>query len=78
MNGTNIKVIVSYQVAFEKLLFLHAKHTGDWLIVRNITVNGTVLAATQFRDFYEIITMLFPPTLKKTTDACKPFQCVMC
>ena len=46
MNDANLKVIVSYQVAFEKLLFLHAKRTSAWMIMRRITVTGTVLAAT--------------------------------
>ena len=46
MNDANLKVIVSYQVAFEKLLFLQCKHMGAWIIVRRITVTGTVLAAT--------------------------------
>ena len=30
MNDAKLKVIVSQQVDFEKLLFLHAKHTGAW------------------------------------------------
>ena len=29
-NDAKLKVLVSYQVAFEKLLFLHYKHTGAW------------------------------------------------
>ena len=68
-NDESLKGIVSYQIAFEKLLLLHEKHTGAWLIVRDITVNGTVLATTKFRDVYEIVTMLSPPILKKATDA---------
>ena len=38
--------------------------------MRGITVNGTVLAATQFRDFYVIVTMLPPPNLQKQSDRC--------
>ena len=60
MNDANLKVIVSYQVAFEKLLLLHAKHTGAWIIVWGIRVTGTVLAATYFRNFFVIVTMLSP------------------
>ena len=60
-NDAKLKIIVSYQVAFENLIFLDDKHTGASLILRGITVNDTVLAATQFSDFYEIVTMLSPP-----------------
>ena len=60
-NDAKLKGIVSYQVAFEKLLLLDDKHTGDWLIVRGNTVNDTVLAATQLSNFYEIVTIVSPP-----------------
>ena len=45
-NDAKPKGIVRYQVAFERLHFLHAKHTGAWLIVWGIIVHGTVLMAT--------------------------------
>ena len=44
-NDTKLNGIVSYQVAFEKLLLLHDKHSGAWLVVRGITDTGAVLAA---------------------------------
>ena len=34
-----------------KCLILHAKITGAWLSVRGTTVSGTVVSATEFRDF---------------------------
>ena len=34
--------------AFEKHLFLCAKHTGAWLIMWGTTVTGKVMATTEF------------------------------
>ena len=45
-NDAKPKVIVGYQVDFETVHLIHAKHTGAWLIVRLIMVRGTVLATT--------------------------------
>ena len=57
-NDAKLRVTVNDQVDFEKRIFLQAKHTGSWLSVRGTTVTGTVLADTEFRDFYvHIITL---------------------
>ena len=45
MNDTKLQLIVSYQIAFEKLILLHDKHTGAWLIVRVIMDTSSVLSA---------------------------------
>ena len=46
VNGAKLQEIVRNQGAFEKRLFLRAKHTGSWLSIWGTTGTGTVLAAT--------------------------------
>ena len=46
VNVMKLRGIVIDQGAFEKLLFLSAKHTGSCLSARGTMVTGTVLAAT--------------------------------
>ena len=60
VNDTKLYGIVSDQGTFEKRLFLHAKHTGAWMSIRVATVTGTVISATEFCDFYVLVTMLTP------------------
>ena len=60
MNDKKLHGIVSDQGAFEKRHLLRAKHMGAWLIIQGLTVTGTVLAATEFRDFYVLVTTLTP------------------
>ena len=61
--------------AFEKRLFLRAKHMYDWMSVWGTPVTGTVLTATEFCDFYVLVTTLTPPISKKNvTVACKTFR----
>ena len=55
------------QGAFEKRLFLCVKHTGIWLSICRTTVTGTVLATTEFSDFYVLVTKLTPPTSETNT-----------
>ena len=43
--------IVSDQITFQKRILQTAKHTGAWLSMWGNAVTGTVLAATDFRDF---------------------------
>ena len=65
MNGAKLKGIISDQGAFEKILFLCAKHMGAWLSVRGTTVTGVVLAATDFIYFNVLVTTLTLPISKK-------------
>ena len=51
VNDAKLQGIISNQDAFEKQLFLCAKHTGSWMSVQGTTETGTILAATEFRDF---------------------------
>ena len=47
--------------------------------LRGTMVTGTVLAATEFCDFYVLVKTLNPPTLKvNATVACRKFLCVTC
>ena len=46
-NEAKLQGIVSDQGAFGKHLFLRAKHTGSWMIIRGNTVTVTLLAATE-------------------------------
>ena len=61
-NDVKLQEIVSNQGAFEKRLFLRAKHMGAWLIVLGTTVTGTAFSATEFCGFCVIITTLTPLT----------------
>ena len=63
-NDKKLREIVSDQGAFDKFLFPRAKHMGSWLIVWGTTVIGTVLAATQYRNFYVHVITLTPPNLQ--------------
>ena len=75
-NYVKLKVIVSNQGAFEKRLFLCAKHMGSWLSIRGTTVTSIVLAAKKFCGFYVLVTTLILPIPKtNVTVAYKPFQC---
>ena len=51
VNDAKLQGIISNQDAFKKQLFLCAKHTGSWMSVQGTTETGTILAATEFRDF---------------------------
>ena len=73
-NDVKLQGIVSHQCTTKKRLLLGAKHTGAWLSVRGNTVTGTVIAATEFRDFYVLVIMLTPLISKTSaTVACKTF-----
>ena len=48
---SKLKGFVSNFKGTEKSLLLRAKITGDWLSVRGTAVSGTILSATDFRDF---------------------------
>ena len=49
----------------ERCLFLRAKHTVSWLIVRGATVTGTVVTAAEFCDFLCAHYDVNLPNLKK-------------
>ena len=46
-----LKEIVAELYGTDRRFILRAKNTGDWLNVWGTTVNGIVLAATEFCDF---------------------------
>ena len=51
---SRIKGLVSGLKGTYKRLLLRAKGRGAWMSVRGTTVSGTVLFATEFRDFYAL------------------------
>ena len=53
LNDAKLQGIISNQGVFKKSLFICPKLTGAWLIVGGNTVNGTVRAATDFRDIFK-------------------------
>ena len=76
-NDEKMRVMVSDQIASNKLLSLPAKHTGSWLSVHGTTVTGTILAVAEFRNFNVLVIMLTSPTFKiNVTVACRPFMYV--
>ena len=76
-NEVKLSVIFRNQGAFKKRLFLRAKHMGASLSVRGTMVTGTVLAATEFLNFYVLVITLTPLTSKiNLIFAYIPFQCV--
>ena len=78
-NDEKLHGTVSDQGAFEKRMFLHAKHMGAWMSIRDAMVTDTVLTAKEFRDFYVLITALTPLTPpKNVAAACKTFWCITC
>ena len=48
---TKIKGLVRDLKGTDKRLILHDKSTGAWMSVHGTTFSGTVLYATEFRDF---------------------------
>ena len=63
-NAAKLREIIHDQVDFKKSLFLRVKHMGSWMSVWVTTVTGTLLAATEFRDFYVHFITLTPITFK--------------
>ena len=57
-NGMKSQGIVSDQCAFQKRLLLRAKQTDAWTSVMRTTFTGTMLAATEFNDFYVLVNTL--------------------
>ena len=50
-NETKLKVLFQYLKVTHSHLILQDKITGAWLSVRGTTVSGTVLSATEFRNY---------------------------
>ena len=65
-----LKGLVSNLKGTNKRLLLSAKCTGDWLSVCNTTVSGTVLSATEFRDFLCARYNVSPVNLQSHCDGC--------
>ena len=54
---SRLKGLVRYLKGTDKRLILRAKSTGAWMSVHGTSVSGTVLSATEFRDFYVLVIM---------------------
>ena len=67
---SRIKGLVSNLKGTNNRLLLHAKSTGPWLRVRGTTVSGTVLSATEFRDFLCLCYNFSPVNLQIHCDGC--------
>ena len=52
---SRLKGLVRDLKGTDKRLLLRAKSTGAWLSVHGTAVSGTVLSATEFRDFYVLV-----------------------
>ena len=52
---SRLKGLVRNLKVTDKPLILRTKSTGAWMSVRGTTVSGTVLSATEFRDFYVLV-----------------------
>ena len=57
---SRLKGLVSYLKGTDKRLLLRSKHTCAWLSVRGTTVSGTVISATEFRNFYALAITSLP------------------
>ena len=55
-----IKCLVSNHQVTDKRLLLRAKSTSTWMSVCGTTVSVAVLSATDFRDFYVLVTTSLP------------------
>ena len=65
VNDAKLEVIVKNLDTLNSCLFVCYKQTGSCLIIRCITVPGTVISAMEFHGFCVKITMLPLLTLKK-------------
>ena len=52
---SRIKGLVRNIKGADKRLLIRAKRTGAWMNVRGTIVSGTLLSATEFRDFYVLV-----------------------
>ena len=62
-NDVKLRKIVSNKSALEKRPFLCAKNTGSWMSVQGTMINGTVLTATESREFLCACYKVNPPNL---------------
>ena len=71
-NDARLKGLVGGLIVTNQCLILHAKNTGARMNVQDTTVTGTVLLATEFRNFYAPVIMLPspPPNLQSNFDGC--------
>ena len=65
-----LKGLVSDLKGTDKRLLIRAKGTSEWLSVRGNTVSGTVLSATEFRDFLCACYNVSPVNLQSHCDRC--------
>ena len=68
-DDAKLKGLVDDLEANDRRLILLTKNTGSWLIVRGTTVTGTLLAATDFCDFFVHVMMLTPLNFRKNATA---------
>ena len=67
---SRLKGLVSNLKGTDKRLLLRGKITGAWMSVRVTTVSGTVLSATEFRNFLCARYNVSPVNLQSHCDGC--------
>ena len=68
INDAKIEVIVDTLDDFYCCLILTSKQMGSSLTIQGNMVTGTVLSATQFRDFLCVLYNFTPPKIQKKCD----------
>ena len=63
-NDVKLQGIISYYGTFKNLIFVHSKHSGDWLRLQDTNLTVTVLSIEEFCNFYVMDITLTPLTLK--------------
>ena len=69
-NKTKLKGLVRDLKVTGRRLIPRAKSTGTWPIIRGTTFSGTVLSATEFRDFLCARYNISPLNLQSHCDGC--------
>ena len=70
INDAKLKELVAELDTLGHLLILHAKNTGARLNICSTMLTSTVLAATEFRDFFVHVMMLPSLNFKSKCDIC--------
>ena len=67
---SKLKGVVNNIKVRDKHILLRSKSTGSWMRVRGTTVSGTLLSATEFRDFLSARYNVSPVNLQSHCDMC--------
>ena len=70
VNKKQLKGLVRYPKGTDRRIILQSERTGTWMSVHRTTVSGTVLSATEFRDFFCAGYNLSPLNLWSHCDSC--------